>query len=221
MNIQGIIFDLDGTLIDSIPDITTSANQLLQNHGFVTHEASDYTRWIGNGARKLLERAIPEGIDGQTMDRMLEEYLDLYSENCTRGTMVYEGIAGLLEFLARQKIPFSILTNKPHEVTQKVVKHYFPDIDFRFILGQRNGFPRKPDPSVALKIASGLKCVPSNMLFIGDSDTDMRTGKSAGMMPVGVTWGYGSVDSLLQAGCEQTVNSANELIQWIDKTNTK
>ena len=221
MKIKGAIFDLDGTLIDSIPDITDSANQLLKNHGFATHNTADYTRWIGNGALKLLERALPGDTDRQTVEQMLEEYLDLYSENCLKGTRVYSGVMELMDYLTGKEIVCSILTNKPHVVTQKVVKYYFQGNNFRYVLGQRSGSPKKPDPAVAMQIASDLNLDPADMAFIGDSDTDMKTGKAAGMMTVGVTWGYDQPASLKMAGADHIVDSVNELIVLITKINTE
>jgi phosphoglycolate phosphatase len=218
MMIQAIIFDLDGTLIDSVPDITNAANCLLKNHGMATYTMADYTRWVGHGALSLLEKAIPEKRDEFDIKQLLNEYLELYSEKCTSATTVYSGIPALLDILEIRKISISILTNKPHAITEKTVRHFFPGTHFRFIMGQKPGFAKKPDPECALFMASKLKIEPENILFIGDSETDIKTGNAAGMITAGVGWGYGTADSMKKAGSDYFFNSVNELIEFISKT---
>lgn len=219
MKVKSVIFDLDGTLIDSIPDITETANQMLLNHQFPTHSAADYISWIGNGALRLVRKALPKEFSETETQKFLNEYLELYTEMCTHGTMVYKGIPEVLDYLTKQGIGHSILTNKPHEVTQKVVNYYFPGNVFNFVFGQRQGVAKKPDPSAALEIASNLNCLPEDVLFIGDSDTDMKTGKAAGMIAVGVTWGYGSVSSIKAAGSDYLFDTTEGLINLISKLN--
>ncbi len=215
MKIKAIIFDLDGTLLDTIPDITDAANKMLSNHNFPVYNQSNYIQWIGNGALKLIERAIPGKHDMMYLQQLLDEYLEIHKHNCINKTKVYSGIDDLLNYLTLQNFSFSILTNKPDALTQKVVNHYFPDWKFSFVFGQKPEYPKKPDPTRALEIANKLNIKSDEVLFIGDSETDVKTSLAAKMSSVGVTWGYGTKDSMLNAGCKTFADNASELIELI------
>ena len=219
MRIKAIIFDLDGTLIDSIPDIADAANRVMANHDFPVHDPSCYVEWIGNGALKLLQRAVPVDIRDKDLNEILKEYLEIHTGNCTNKTRLYTGIDKILNHANEQNISISILTNKPHVVTRKVCEKYLSNWKFDFILGQMQGFPKKPDPGRAMEIAGNLNFSTDEMLFIGDSDTDMKTGVAAGMVPVGVTWGYGSRDSLISAGTKHLMNDTKELLEFLKFNN--
>lgn len=213
MSIKSVIFDLDGTLIDSIQDIADSTNQMLSKNGFETHPLESYMKWIGNGARILIEKAVPENTDSKTIDKLLAGYIDIYTINYNIKTKVYEGIDKFLDVLADQNISISILTNKPHAETLKIAGFYLSKWPFRFIYGQRNGTPKKPDPKVALEIAQELNLKPSEIVFIGDSSTDIKTAIAAGMTPIGVTWGYGTKDSMIEAGCKIFADNPSEFLR--------
>lgn len=215
MYIQAVIFDLDGTLIDSLPDIVRATNLLLVNHKLKTHSNSDYKKWVGHGASALLERALPEKKEGFDLDQLLHEYIYLYGKVCKHDTTVYAGISNLLELLNNKRIPVSILTNKPHEITQEIVNHFFQTIHFHFIIGQIPDLPIKPDPSMAIKIARSLNIKAGNTLFVGDSETDIKTAKNAGMIAAGVSWGYGFNDEIQKAGCDHFFKSIQELTEFI------
>ncbi|MBA7637923.1 Phosphoglycolate phosphatase [subsurface metagenome] len=219
MSIKAIIFDLDGTLIDSIPDIADAANQLLVNHNFPVHDPSCYAEWIGNGALKLIRRAVPGNANEAFLRELLDEYLGIHIRNCTNKTRLYEGIDQLLSDLNEQNISISILTNKPHSLTLKVFDHYLSQWKFDFVLGQMPGYPKKPDPARAIEIAEKLNCKPREMLFIGDSDTDIKTGITAGMIPVGVTWGYDTEFSIVDAGAKYLMNDVKELMFFFKSKN--
>ncbi len=219
MKFKAIIFDLDGTLIDSIPDIADAANQLMVNHNYPTHDPLLYVQWIGNGALKLIEQALLGNANEVSLPGLLHEYLDIHTRNCTNKTRLYPGIDNLLNYLNGQKISISILTNKPDGLAQKVFEHYLSEWSFDFVIGQMPDFPKKPDPMRAIEIADKINCTPHEMLFIGDSDTDMKTGNAAGMVPVGVTWGYDTKSSVEEAGAKYLMQSVQELLSFI-KTNT-
>ena len=219
MNIKAIIFDLDGTLIDSIPDIADAANQLMVNHNYPIHDTSSYVKWIGHGALKLLKRAVPDNIDDAYLKKLLSEYLEIHTGNCTNKTSLYPGINKILDYLNEQNISISILTNKPHALTLKVFEHYLKKWKFDFVLGQMQDYPKKPDPGRAFEIADKLKCQTQEMMFVGDSDTDMKTGTAAGMIPLGVTWGYGTESSILGAGAKYLMNNTKELLEFIKLRN--
>ena len=220
MNFEAIIFDLDGTLIDSIPDIADAANQIMMKHHFPVHNAEQYVEWIGNGAYRLLKRAVPENISEEYIRELLEEYLEVYRNNCTNKTRLYPGTDHLFDFLNEQNVPISILTNKPHIITHKVYEKYLSKWNFNVILGQMEGYPKKPDPACALEIAEKLNCAPRKVLFIGDSDTDIKTGTAAGMIPIGVIWGYGTEESLKEAGAKFLIHDTGALLKFIKKNIT-
>lgn len=220
MNIKAIIFDLDGTLINSIPDIADAANQLLVNHNYPVHDPSSYIEWIGNGALKLLKRAVPNGISEEHMHELLAEYLEIHTRNCINKTHCYPGIDSLLDYLNEQNISISILTNKPHAITLKVFEHYLKKWNFDFVLGQMQGNPKKPNPQLAIEIADKLHFKKHEMFFIGDSDTDMKTGVAAGMIPLGVTWGYDNERSIMEAGAKYLMNDTKELLEFLKSKNT-
>jgi phosphoglycolate phosphatase len=220
MYIKAIIFDLDGTLIDSIPDIADAANQLMVNHKYPMHDTSSYVKWIGHGALKLLKHAVPENTDDAYLKKLLGEYLEIHTGNCTNKTSLYPGINKILDYLNEQNISISILTNKPHALTLKVFEHYLKNWKFDFVLGQMQGYPKKPDPARACEIADKLKCQTQEMMFIGDSDTDMKTGTAARMIPLGVKWGYGTESSILEAGAKYQMNNTKELLEFLKLRNT-
>ncbi len=219
MKIEAVIFDLDGTLTDSLPDIVTAANLLLRNHGLKAHSISDYKKWIGHGAYALLEKALPEKKEGFDVDQLLHEYIDLYGKVCKHDTTVYAGILNLLESLNKKRIPICILTNKPDKITKEIVNHFFPTIHFHYIAGQMPDVPIKPDPSMAIKIVRSLNIKAGNTLFVGDSETDIKTAKNAGMIAAGVSWGYGSKVEILNAACDRFFKSVQELKDFIFNTN--
>lgn len=215
MKPKAIIFDLDGTIIDSIDDLGDSMNAMLANNGYPTHSIENYITWVGNGARLLLQRALPDVKDEALQQKYLKEFLAVYATNYNVKTKIYEGVAEFLDFLVRQNIQITILTNKPHAETQKIANDYLTPWPFEMILGQREAFPKKPDPQVALKMASDLNLRPSEMLFIGDSATDIKTAVAAGMKPIGVNWGYGTKESMLEAGASIIIESPKELFDIV------
>jgi phosphoglycolate phosphatase len=184
-------------------------------HRFPVHDSDQYVEWIGNGAFRLLKRAVPDHISEEYVRELLDEYLEIHKRNCTNKTRLYPGIDSLLDLLNEQNIPISILTNKPHSITRKVFDKYLSKWNFNFVLGQVQGYPKKPDPARALEIAESLNYDPGKILFIGDSDTDIRTGTAAGMIPVGVTWGYGTQRSLRESGAKILIHDTGELLKFI------
>ncbi len=212
MNIDAVIFDLDGTLIDSIPDIAGAANKMLRNNRYPEQDVNDYIAWIGHGARQLISKALPDGLDKNTFEKCLKEFLEIYWSNCTVKTKIYEGIHEVLDDLEKQHIPMSVLTNKPHDLTKIIIDYYFKHRNFYAVYGQRIQYPRKPDPTVALNLASQLGIDTESILFIGDSDTDIKTAIAAGMIPGGVSWGYGSVSSMMTAGSKYMFNIPADII---------
>ncbi len=215
MEIKSVIFDLDGTLIDSIQDIADCTNEMLQNNGLGAYPVETYIGWIGNGARILIEKAVPDVKDPAIIDKLLADYISIYTQKYNIKTRLYPGVDKFLDILVEKNIPFSILTNKPHAETLKIAGFYLKKWPFRHIFGQREGIPKKPDPQVAIQIVKDLNTRPAETLFVGDSSTDIKTAVAAGMLPVGVTWGYGTIDSMKSAGASQLIDTAEKLIQLV------
>jgi len=195
MQVKGIIFDLDGTLVDSIEDLGDAANSLFKKHGYPTYERADFIRWIGNGAAKFIQNGIGSVFDKEDLLDYVTEFKEIYMNNLTVKTRLYEGVDIMLDELARREIRISLLSNKPDLHTKKIADHYFSPWPFSQIEGQKEDVPRKPDPFSALRIAEKMKLRPGNILFVGDSAGDIKTALAAGMIPVWVSWGYGTPDA--------------------------
>lgn len=201
MPYQAAIFDLDGTLIDSLRDIAESMNRSLTAMGYPTHPVEKYNIFIGEGVKVLVERALPEGArDDASMNTFLDGYRRDYLNNWNVYTTIYPGITAFLKRMVAAGIPMGVLSNKPDEATRRCVEHFFPDIPFIFVAGQREGIPRKPDPTVALEIAEAMQMKPEQCVFVGDTSTDMQTATAAGMFPAGVSWGFRGEEELIAHG---------------------
>ena len=191
MQVEGIIFDLDGTLVHTIEDIAGAANRMFEKHGLPTHGVPYYLKWIGNGAVKFIEKALSTEVDEEQLMAYVTEFKEIYGQNLHDKSRVYDGIPELLDELVSRGVKLSVLSNKPHHLTQIVWEYYLSDWPFNPIFGQREEVPRKPDPAAAFEIAEMMKIEPDRILFVGDSDNDILTAQAAGMIPVGVSWGYG------------------------------
>lgn len=216
MKIKSIIFDLDGTLFNSIHDIAAANNMMLSKNNFSTHKVEDYISWIGNGALKLVVKSLPKSIQlsgSEVLNRYLLEYSEFYAQNINVKSRLYNGINDVLDFLTELNIPMSINTNKPHDLTMQVFDYYLKSWDFKFVVGQQFGVEKKPNPESAMQIAKELDINPENILFIGDSDVDLNTGKKAGMKTMGVTWGYDNINN--KTGFDVLVNNPSEIIDFI------
>ena len=215
MSIKALIFDLDGTLLHTIEDIGGAANRLLAKHDFPTHGTPDYLRWVGNGATKFIERALPNSVKGEELLDLVTEFKDIYATHLHERSYVYEGVNELLSELELRGLPFAILSNKPHLLTRKVVAHYFPGVNFIEVYGQRNEVPHKPDPAAALELADLMGVEAETVLFVGDSNTDILTARAAGMPVVAVNWGYGRLDTEGVQGDYPVVGSPAAILEQL------
>ncbi|MEZ4529275.1 MAG: HAD family hydrolase [Desulfobacterales bacterium] len=217
MLFQGIIFDLDGTLLNTLHDLGSSANAVLHRHGFPEHEISEYRYFIGKGFANLIARALPETARSeQNISQCLAEFQEEYSRNWRKNSFCYDGIPELLTSLAQRNIKMGILSNKQHEFTEKFVQEFLPDHHFSAVFGRREQVPPKPDPAAALEIARIFSLSPAEILFAGDSAVDMQTAVAAGMYPIGVSWGYRSPEELMQNGCRKLIHHPSELLCLFD-----
>lgn len=213
MAFKAIIFDLDGTLLDTLEDLGNSVNRVLAGHGFPVHRIDAYRYFVGDGFAKLIMRALPENERSQELvDICLDEFKDDYGRNWNRQTGLYDGISAMLDTLTGRGLKMAVLSNKKHEFTLKCVKTLLPHWKFEAVFGQREHLPPKPDPAGALEIAQMLKLSPSDFLYMGDSAVDIKTAQAAGMHPVGVTWGFRPAEELIKNGCRSLINRPQDVI---------
>ena len=207
---KAVIFDLDGTLLDTLQDLANSGNAVLAARGFPIHRVDDYRTFIGNGMLNLVRDIFPEGhrpAEGEETETMLLEYRAAYARHWQDTTVVFPGIAELLDTLNARGIPIGVLSNKAHDFTVKCVDAFLADWSWDVVLGARDGVERKPDPAGAFEAAAQLGVAPADCYFIGDSDVDMMTALNAGMHAVGVRWGFRPVEELLEAGAEMILET--------------
>lgn len=212
---KGIIFDLDGTLLNTIADIGDSCNEALSKYGFNGHSIEDYKLKLGNGFRVLIEKSVPIGTDKDTIDSILSSYAENYSYNYLNKTVPYEGITELLDKLVKMGIKVAVNSNKRDDYVKPLVSKYFENIPFEAAYGERKGIAKKPDPTGAIEIIELMELSKEEVLYIGDSDTDMITAKNAGIDGVGVTWGFRSYEELKKNGAKYIVSDTNEILDIV------
>ena len=206
---NALIFDLDGTLVESLPGIAASLNRALDLHGLPGHSHAAVRSFIGDGAKTLVGRALGGVSRLDLTDSVLKNFAGDYAVSWPDGTQVYPGIPELLAKLKSGGVPLAVLSNKPHAFTVGIVEKLFPENTFAAILGNREGLPHKPDPAGALEIAASLGVFPENCTIIGDSTMDLDTAKNSGMKSIAVTWGYH--DRTRLATADQIVDSVPAL----------
>ena len=218
MVVKQVIFDLDGTLLETMDSLIYTGNLMLKKLAYPARDINDYRKFVGYGAKELVRRLLIASGDeaAKQLDEAYDTYMTLFEETCTYQVKPYPGISQLIEFLQKRNIKLAVLTNKPHQMAKKVIETSFPEGTFAFIQGHSDDFPAKPDPTSALYIANKLGA--ENMrevLFMGDSDADMQTAINAGMVAVGASWGFRTAKELLENGCEILLEKPTDLIQWI------
>lgn len=208
---HGLIFDLDGTLVDSLPGIEASLNRTMQVFKLPAHPPQAVRRFIGNGARMLVTRAAP-GADEALIDALEEAFKADYDLTWVDGTRPYAGISNVLGELQSRGHHLAVLSNKPHPFTVAIVARLFPSVRFSAVVGQRPGIPHKPDPAGALEISRLIDVDPGFCTVIGDSTMDLETARHAGMRSVAVGWGYHDRDRLIEARPDAFVDEVEELL---------
>lgn len=211
-----VIFDLDGTLLDTLDDLADSANEALEANGFPVHPVDSYRTFVGDGMTTLMERILPENArTPEHVSTLLTRYRKAYDARWKLKSQPYPGITALLETLAARGIPMAILSNKPQAYTEIVMAHFLAAHPFEIIFGQRDTVPRKPDPAGAIEIAEKLNLSPSRILFVGDTSTDMDTATAAGMIPVGVLWGFRQESELRAHGARHIIARPEEMLALV------
>jgi phosphoglycolate phosphatase len=218
MYVRALLFDLDGTLLDSLADIADSANSVLDSLGLPTYPVDQYRYFVGDGLARLVRRLLPPdrrddvALQRQCMDRFGEHY----RSNWNNRSQLYEGVPELLEQLTRLELPMAVLSNKPQEFTSLCVEHYLADFPFVAVLGVDAQRPRKPDPTGAVEIVNRFGGDAQQWVFLGDTATDMETACRAGMYPVGALWGFRDASELRAAGARQLIDQPTDLLAVID-----
>ena len=218
MKYQAAIFDMDGTLIDSLEDLADSVNETMNHYNFPSHTLNEYRYFVGNGARKLIERSIPndKASDSDFVSEVLEYYDGCYKRRLTNKTRPYNGILEMLQKLQDKGIPLGICTNKQQFAADEIISKIFPANMFNAVIGDQKGMPRKPDPAKVLKIAAQFNVKPECVAYFGDTSVDMETAHNAGFLSVGVTWGFRPESELIESGAEVIINHPSELWQHVD-----
>ena len=213
MTYGAVLFDLDGTLVDTLRDLADSVNYVLARSEFPQHEVAAYRCFVGGGRRVLASRALPEDArDRQTVDKIASEIEEVYSRRWAEHTLPYPGIPELLNALTDLGIRMAVLSNKPQRPAELMVSRLLPRWHFEIVEGERPGVPLKPDPSGALQIAGRMKMEPREFLYLGDSATDMRTAVAANMYPVGALWGFRTAQELLAGGAKTLIGVPADLL---------
>jgi phosphoglycolate phosphatase len=220
MKFKGIIFDLDGTLADTGEDLANAINMTLESRGFEKMDRSDILKHINNGARAFLSGCLPDEIKknadyDEFLDKALIWYKEYYARHCLEKTYIYKGIRELVEHLFENGVKMCVLSNKQDDMTKKIVNSLLGPKYFAEVLGGSEKFPHKPEPDSALYLAEKMGAKPCGILYIGDSDIDMKTAQNAGMYPLGVTWGYRTENVIIEAGAKKIAHCPDEILKFV------
>ena len=213
MSIKAALFDLDGTLTNTLDDIANAMNRSLRLHGLPEFAVDEYRYLVGDGVKKLAQRACRGKADLE--DSVRREYQAYYEAHAQVLTAPYDGITAMLEGLVARGVRLAVFSNKPHADTCRVVSHYFPSVPFEVIRGQMEGVPVKPDPAGALAIASEMALEAGEFIYLGDTGTDMCCAVNAGMLPVGVLWGFRTAEELMEYGAQVLLEEPCQLFERI------
>lgn len=214
--IKAILFDLDGTLVDTVEDIAAAVNAALAAFGFPPRGTDEMYRMVGNGMRNLVGKAVPPHVGDQALiDECAKKATEAYAEKPAVFTKPYPGVAELLGSLRERGLPSSIISNKPDALTTMVVDAVLPGWPFRVVQGEKAGVPRKPDPASSLAIAAAMGARPEETLYLGDSDVDMQTANAAGFLAVGAAWGFRGREELIASGASKVIDHPRELLELL------
>jgi phosphoglycolate phosphatase len=234
MPIQAVLFDLDGTLLDTLVDVGNAANAALRDGGFPEHPLQSYRHLLGGGVQRLFGAALPT--DNQTpelIEQCVAAFRRHYEQNWNDTTRPYAGIPELIAELHERDLKLAVLSNKAHNFTRRCIAEHFggrkPDSSessavldgpigpFQLVVGQRPGVPPKPDPTSAIEVADALGVPPDDFLYLGDTSTDMQTARDAGMHPIGVLWGFRDREELVGSGAEAVIAKPRELLELVEE----
>lgn len=214
---KAVIFDLDGTLADTLESIAYCANETLKRQGFASIEKEEYRYLVGDGAAKLIERALIKSGDQSLVcfDKAMQDYAEIFEKHCMYHVKPYEGIVSTLHALRAAGVKAAVLSNKPHERTLQVIKDLFGDGLFQVVAGQRPEIERKPSPAGVFAIMKEFGVSADEVLYLGDTNTDMKTGKSAGVFTIGVLWGFRDRKELEENHADAVIENPAEIFKYI------
>ena len=210
---RAALFDLDGTLLDTLDDLADAANRVLAAEGMPVHEVEAYKKFVGDGLATLVERIVPaDQHNEETLGRVMDAFRRDYGAHWHEKSRPYAGVPEMLAGLQKRGLRLAVLSNKPHEFTKLCVQQMLGEFSFYPVLGQREGLPKKPDPAGALEAAALLDIPAREILYIGDTAVDMRTAAGAGMTAVGVLWGFRDEEELTASGADYLVRHPGEIL---------
>jgi phosphoglycolate phosphatase len=211
-----VIFDMDGTLLDTLQDLGDCMNRVLERNGYPTHPTEAYKYFVGDGMRNLVKRVLPEAAcKEETIERLQAQMAGEYASHWADKTGLYPGIGALLDELVRRNIQRAILSNKPHEFTTVIAERYFSKWCFDPVFGARDGVPSKPDPAAALETCRRWELDPEEVLYVGDTNTDMQTARRCGMFALGVLWGFRTRQELEENGAQSVISKPAQLVEFL------
>lgn len=212
---KAVIFDLDGTLVNSLDDLAVATNYALEQYGFKSHPVEDYKYLVGDGMVKLIERAISnDNASPEIFKAVFDCFMNYYREHYLVHTNVYEGIIEAINELYNMGLKLAVVSNKADNMTNIIVKEFFGDI-FTRVTGKREGYPTKPDPTLTLKIIEEMGVLPEECIFVGDSGMDCANAVNSGCYPLGVLWGFRKREELLENGAKTIINTPNEIVPFV------
>lgn len=217
-NIKAVVFDLDGTLLNSLDDIADCANKTIGKYGITPYSNDDYRHFVGDGLKMLMKRIMPIASDERLIAESMEEFESIYRHGWNNKTRPYPGVLDMLNKLQNYGIKLVVLSNKPDLFTQRCVEFFFQEYRFESVWGKRREYPPKPDPASTFKILDSIDLTPQQSLFVGDSSVDIKTGVAAGMTTLGVSWGFREKSELENAGADLVVNAPEEIIRYVCKS---
>jgi len=211
---KAVVFDLDGTLLDTLEDLADAGNRVLSDAGLPVHPVDSYRYFVGDGLVTLISRILPESMrNDEQVQRMAMIFRDVYAKNWNAKTKLYKGVDTLLDSLQRIELAMNVLSNKPHDFTEICVREFLGKWSFTHVIGNREGLAKKPDPTGALEIADKLGFAPSEIVYVGDTATDMETAVAAGMYPVGALWGFRTADELKSSGAALLAKRPEDVLE--------
>ena len=215
MSLKVIIFDLDGTLLDTLEDLAETCNLVLSECGYPGHLLEAYKYFVGDGLRVLMERITPDDLSETDIEHCCQLFHERYAKLWDKRSRPYEGISAMLHELRQCGVRLAVLSNKPDHFTRICIDRFFPEHNFSVVFGQRSGIEKKPDPAGALEIARLLNVHSSECVYVGDTSVDMRTGKAAGMFTIGVLWGFRDIDELRQNNADMIIKRPMEIVEYV------
>ncbi len=211
-----VIFDLDGTLLNTLEDLADAANYVLRQHGFPEHPLDAYRYFVGDGIAVLIQRILPEAYrQGTVFEQCRQAFVTRYTQHMYDKTLVYDGMRDTLRSLQTKGINMAVATNKIHQAVAPLMADYFPDIHFAAIFGQRKGIPTKPNPQIVFDILKDTGFSKDETLYVGDTSVDMQTAHAAGLKAAGALWGYRTRQELEEANADFIIAHPSELLTLV------